>query len=231
MIRLIMYDLDGTLLDTASEIAAAVNMTLTHYGAQAVPEATVKSWVGHGAAQLMRNAWQTIAPGPTYEETMQTFTRFYQQTVGTSSRPFPQVMETLQHFRAAGVLQAVITNKESVFTRRVLKTHGMNDFFALVVSGDTLPVKKPDPAMVRHCLQTLAVRAEESLFVGDSDIDVATAKAAGVRCWVVPYGYNGGRDIGEAGADRMIADMGELPLLLDKMSADCRLAECDGMRG
>lgn len=231
MIRLIMYDLDGTLLDTASEIAAAVNLTLAHYGAQAVSESTVKSWVGHGAAQLMRNAWQTIAPGPTYEETMQTFTRFYQQTVGANSRPFPQVMETLQHFRSAGVLQAVVTNKESVFTRRVLEKHGMSEFFALVVSGDTLPVKKPDPAMIRHSLDVLAVKPAESLFVGDSDIDVATAKAAGVRCWVVPYGYNGGRDIAQAGADGLIAELGELPMLVEKMSADCRLAECDGMRG
>lgn len=207
MIRLVMYDLDGTLLDTASEIAAAVNLTLSEFGAEAVDEWRVRAWIGHGAAKLIEEAWRTMEPGTKLDAVMATFTRHYRDTVGKSSRPYPYVMETLRKVKALGIKQAVITNKESSFTQSVLERHGMLDLFDLVISGDTLPVKKPDPAVIQHCLHTLHEAAKNSIFVGDSDIDVATARAAGVVCWAVPYGYNAGRDIKQAGADRLIADV------------------------
>lgn len=207
MIKLVMYDLDGTLLDSASEIAAAVNLTLTEFGAHTVDESRVKAWIGHGAVKLIEEAWQTMESDASLEAVMATFTRHYRDTVGKSSQLYPYVMETLQQVKALGVKQAVITNKESLFTRRVLEMHGLDDFFDLVVSGDTLPVRKPDPAVIQHCLRTLNETTETSLFVGDSDIDVATAKGAGVVCWAVPYGYNTGRDIKLAGADRLIHDL------------------------
>lgn len=207
MIRLVMYDLDGTLLDTASEIAAAVNLTLAEFGAESVDESQVRAWIGYGAAKLIEEAWRTMKPGARLDDVMATFSRHYCEIVGKSSQPFPHVMETLKKVKALGIKQAVITNKESSFTQRVLEKHGMTDLFDLVVSGDTLPVRKPDPAVIRHCLQTLHQTPECSLYVGDSDIDIATAKAAGVACWAVPYGYNFGHDIRQAGADRLIDDL------------------------
>jgi phosphoglycolate phosphatase len=207
MIRLVMYDLDGTLLDTASEIAAAVNQTLTEFGAETVEEWRVRAWIGYGAAKLIEEAWRTMKPGAHLDDVMASFGRHYRETVGKTSQPFPYVMETLQKVKALGIKQAVITNKESSFTQRVLEKHRMTDLFDLVISGDTLPVRKPDPAVIQHCLQTLQQTAECSLFVGDSDIDVVTAKAAGVVCWAVPYGYNSDRDIRQAGADRLIDDL------------------------
>jgi phosphoglycolate phosphatase len=207
MIRLVMYDLDGTLLDTASEIAAAVNQTLTEFGAETVEEWRVRAWIGYGAAKLIEEAWRTMKPGAHLDDVMASFGRHYRETVGKTSQPFPYVMETLQKVKALGIKQAVITNKESSFTQRVLEKHRMTDLFDLVISGDTLPVRKPDPAVIQHCLQTLQQTAEGSLFVGDSDIDVVTAKAAGVVCWAVPYGYNSDRDIRQAGADRLIDDL------------------------
>lgn len=207
MISLVMYDLDGTLLDTASEIAAAVNLTLTEFGAESVDEWRIRAWIGHGAAKLMEEAWRTMKPGARLDDVMASFSKHYRETVGKSSRPFPHVMETLRKVQALGIKQAVITNKETSFTQRVLEKHGMTDLFDLVISGDTLPVRKPDPAVIRHCLNTLHETPERSLYVGDSDIDVATAKAADVVCWAVPYGYNSGRDIKQAGADRLIDDL------------------------
>lgn len=207
MIKLVMYDLDGTLFDTASEIAAAVNLTLEEFGAEPVDEWRVRAWIGHGAVKLIEDAWRTMKPGHQLGDVMASFTRHYHDTVGKSSKPYPYVMETLQQLKALGIKQAVITNKESSFTGRVLEMHGLEGFFDLVVSGDTLPVRKPDPAVIQHCLNALGQTAGKSIFVGDSDIDVATAKAAGVECWAVPYGYNAGRDIRQAGADRLIDDM------------------------
>ncbi|MDP2248341.1 MAG: HAD family hydrolase [Nitrosomonadales bacterium] len=222
MIKLVMYDLDGTLIDTASEIAEALNLTLVEFGAETVDEWRVRAWIGHGAVKLIEEAWQTMEPDITLDVMMATFTRHYHDTVGKSSQPYPYVIETLRQVKALGIKQAVITNKESSFTKRVLAMHGLDDFFDLVISGDTLPVRKPDPAVIQHCMNTLNVTAEASLFVGDSDIDVATAKGAGVQCWAVPYGYNAGRDIKLAGADRLIDDLRAVrEILQDKI-------ECEG---
>jgi phosphoglycolate phosphatase len=208
MIKLVMYDLDGTLFDTAGEIAAAVNLTLTGYGADTVDESRVRAWIGYGAAKLIEEAWRTMTPGRTQlYEVMASFRRHYHETAGKSSKPYPYVMETLKQVKALGIKQAVITNKESAFTSRVLVMHGLEGFFDLVVSGDTLAVRKPNPVVIQHCLEVLKQKADESIFVGDSDIDVTTAKAAGVECWVVPYGYNADRDIQQAGADRLIDDL------------------------
>lgn len=205
--QLIMYDLDGTLIDTASEIASAVNLTLESFAAQPVSMTEVRTWIGHGPVRLMQQAAEKIETGADWEAVMKAFNRHYQQTVGTTSQPYPFVMDTLMQIREGGIKQAVVTNKESLFTQRVLQCHGMDRLFDLVINGDTLPVRKPDPTVLQHCMRTLGSDAETSLFVGDSEIDVATARGAGVRCWVVPYGYNGIRDIRLAGADRQIGDV------------------------
>lgn len=222
MIRLVMYDLDGTLIDTASEISAALNLALAEFGATAVDEEIVRAWIGHGAVKLVEKAWQTLEPEVDLTVMMAAFTRHYHDTVGKSSRLYPYVIETLRQVDALGIKQVVITNKESLFTQRVLQMHGLGDFFDMVISGDTLPVRKPDPAVIRHCLDTLDQTPASSLFIGDSDIDVATAKGAGVQCWAVPYGYNAGRDIAKAGADRLITDLRAVSeFLQDKI-------ECEG---
>ncbi|CAG1003908.1 phosphoglycolate phosphatase [Methylophilaceae bacterium] len=227
MIRLVMYDLDGTLLDTASEIAGAVNLALADFGAQPVDEAVVRSWIGHGTVRLMQQAWQKIDAETEWDEVMAAFTKHYRQTVGTTSRPYPYVMETLGRLKDMGIKQAVVTNKETQFTRRVLEKHGLGDFFDLVVSGDTLPVRKPDPAVIHHCLRTLDETVENSLFVGDSDIDVATANSAGVQCWVVPYGYNAGRDVRLAGADRLIDDVRAVIDFMETSPCPALTARCN----
>lgn len=222
MTRLVMYDLDGTLIDTASEISAALNLALAEFGATAVEEEHVRAWIGHGAVKLVEKAWQTMEPDVDLPMMMTTFTRHYHDTVGKSSRPYPYVIDTLRQVKAMGIKQAVITNKESSFTQRVLQMHGLDDFFDLVISGDTLPVRKPNPAVILHCLDTLNETPASSLFIGDSDIDVATAKGAGVQCWAVPYGYNADRDIAKAGADRLINDLRAVSeFLQDKI-------ECEG---
>ena len=108
-----------------------------------------------------------------------------------------------------GVKQAVVTNKEEPYTSRILAQHNMQNFFDLVISGNSLPFKKPNAQVIEHCLKVLGEVKETSLFVGDSAIDIATAKNANVTCWVVPYGYNAGRDIREENPDKLIGNLGE----------------------
>jgi phosphoglycolate phosphatase len=142
---------------------------------------------------------------------MERFIIHYEKTAGTHSSAFPHVLDTLKRAREAGLKQAVVTNKESRFTARVLEQHGLIDAFDMIISGDSLPVKKPNPAVIDHCLAQMGLSAGEALFVGDSEIDVATAKSAGVVCWAVNYGYNLGRPIEDAKPDRVISDIRDVP--------------------
>jgi len=120
------------------------------------------------------------------------------------------VRETLQVLRDAGVKLAVVTNKEGRYTQTVLDAHQLAPMFDRVISGDTLLVKKPNPAAVHDCLKRFNVKAERALFVGDSSIDVATARNAGVAVWALPYGYNMGESVHTCAPDRVIDDFSAL---------------------
>ncbi len=211
---LVMYDLDGTLIDTASEIAWAVNTTLMQYKFNTVTEDQVKGWIGHGTVWLMQQAWPNkddIHAEHTWTKVMKNFMQHYKNVVGTMSKPYPTTIETLTELKKQGIKQAIVTNKEEPYTSKILAQHHIQGFFDMVISGNTLPYKKPNAAVIKYCLETLAETKESSLFVGDSEIDIATAKNAGVTCWVVPYGYNAGRDIAMAGADKMIDSISKVP--------------------
>jgi phosphoglycolate phosphatase len=214
---LVMYDLDGTLLDTADEIAQAVNLTLNEFGLKSVSVDQVRNWIGHGTGWLMKRAWEEqqgsadAVNDADWDKVMQRFVHHYESTAGTTSTPFPFVLETLRKARDYGVKQAVVTNKERRFADRILEKHGLTDQFDMVICGDSLSVKKPNPAVITHCLNTLGATQGESLFIGDSEIDISTAKAAGVLCWAVPYGYNLGRPIADAMPDRIVPDIREVP--------------------
>jgi phosphoglycolate phosphatase len=120
------------------------------------------------------------------------------------------VRETLQALRAQGVKLAVVTNKEGRYTQVVMDVHTLGPLFDAVVSGDTFATKKPNPAGVAHCLAQFGVAADRALFVGDSSIDAATARNAGVPVWLLPYGYNMGQPIEACAPDRLIQDFSEL---------------------
>lgn len=217
-----MYDLDGTLVDTSGEIAQAVNATLIQYHFEPVTELQVINWIGHGTAWLMQQAWpdkRDIASSVTWGNIMQVFMQHYNDKVGSTSKPYSGVIETLIKLKKQGIKQAVITNKEEPYTSRILNQHAMQDFFDLVISGNTLAYKKPSAEVVKHCLRTLEVNKQESLFVGDSEIDMATAKNAGVTCWLVPYGYNAGKDITASNPDKIIQSIEEVPQFFQNLNA------------
>ena len=208
--RLVVFDLDGTLIDTAGEIADAVNLTLAFFEMAQVDEQKVRQWIGHGTGWLMRQAWQqqrAIDGDDQWGQVMQKFVHFYHDTAGSRSTPYPFVVETLSKLKELQVKCAILTNKEERFTSRVLDAHRMREHFDLVISGDSLPTKKPDPSGLQHCISELGASLGSTLFVGDSEIDIATARAADVVCWAVPYGYNMGRPIADCQPDRLIEDI------------------------
>ncbi len=215
---LVMFDLDGTLIETAPEICDAVNDTLQHFGLAQVAQEQVDRWIGHGTRELLVQALGQVRR-LTVDEVRRCddlpliaaeFDRHYQRRCGTRSHLYPYVREVLQTLRGQGVRLAVVTNKEARYTRTVLAAHDLEPMFDRVVSGDTLPTKKPDPAGIHSCLAQFQVDAARALFVGDSSIDVASARNAGVPVWAMPYGYNMGQPIEACGPDRVIPDFRQL---------------------
>ena len=214
----VMFDLDGTLIETAPEIADAVNLTLHEVGLNTVTQQQVNDWIGHGTLELLIQALaytqsvsdQQVRDSAALAGISATFNKHYQACCGTRSYLYPQVRETLNALRELDVRLAVVTNKESRFTQTVLDAHSLTALFDVVVSGDTLPVKKPNPAGIEHCLKRFNTTRERSLFVGDSSIDIATARNAKVAVWALPYGYNMGEPIERAQPDRVIEDISAL---------------------
>jgi phosphoglycolate phosphatase len=214
----VMFDLDGTLIETAPEILDAVNDTLAHFEMPVVTQKQVNDWIGHGTRELLVKALATC--GKTDEPSVRAsaslnaiatvFDQHYQTRCGTRSALYPQVRETLVALRHWGVKLGVVTNKEARYTTTVLTRHELLPLLDCVVSGDTLPTKKPDPAGVQSCLKRFGVPRDRALFVGDSSIDVATARNAGVAVWALPYGYNMGQPIAASLPDRVIADCSAL---------------------
>jgi phosphoglycolate phosphatase len=217
---LIMFDLDGTLIETAPEICDAVNDTLKHFELPLVEQERVNRWIGHGTRELLIQALAfvgkvtdtMIRASETLPTILAEFDRHYQRRCGTRSHLYPHVREVLLALREQGVKLAVVTNKEGRYTQTVLDAHQLAPLFDRVISGDSLPTKKPHPAGIQSCLAQFKVDAARALFVGDSSIDVATARNAGVPVWALPYGYNMGQPIEDCKPDRVIADFSALVL-------------------
>jgi phosphoglycolate phosphatase len=215
---LVMFDLDGTLIETAPEIYDAVNDTLRRFNLPEVTQQQVNDWIGHGTRELLIQALaytgradaSAVRVSDSLALIASEFDKYYQLRCGTRSHLYPHVRETLLELRARGVKLAVVTNKEDRYTTTVLNAHQLTPLFDRVVSGDTLERKKPDPSGIQSCLTQFGTSADRALFVGDSSIDVATARNAGVAVWALPYGYNMGQPIESCSPDRVIPDCSAL---------------------
>lgn len=210
----VLFDLDGTLLDTAPEIAAAVNAALDELGLPSADDAVIRRFIGHGVRQTLAQAYDHVKPGaePARREadldrSMAAFGSHYAR-LAPRSQPFADALPTLTALRAAGVKCAIVSNKESRFVEHLLAASPLAALVELTVCGDTLERKKPDPLPALHALRHFGVIRERALLVGDSAIDVACARNAGVAVWMVSYGYNGGQPVAQAGADRVIDSLG-----------------------
>jgi phosphoglycolate phosphatase len=213
----LMFDLDGTLLNTAPEIAQAANAMLADMGLPALQYAQIKSYIGEGAQVLIQRclagALNSMPEPALLEKAQPVFFAHYANNV-TDSLPFDGVQDGLEVLKQRNLKLACVTNKPEKFTRPLLDASGLAGFFDIVVSGDTLPKKKPDPIQLHHICAEFDVMEIEAMLVGDSATDIAAAQAAGCFIVTVPYGYNQGKPIDESQVDAMIRDLTELPSIL-----------------
>lgn len=211
---LVVYDLDGTLVDSAPQIAAAVNAMLADLGLPPRSPEEIRCYIGDGVETLARRAVAGDLEGavePTLaERALARLLEHYARIDVRATPLFPGVRDTLSELGALGVRQACLTNKNRAFTEPLLDALDLARHFDLVVCGDDLPRRKPDPAPLRHILARLGVAPERALFVGDSAVDVATARAAGVPVAAVRHGYNHGRPIEAAAPDHLLDDLRQI---------------------
>jgi phosphoglycolate phosphatase len=206
--RLIVFDLDGTLIDSEHDLADSVNTLLVERGADALPSAMIGSMVGDGAAVLVRRAFEA-AHLPIDETTLPRFLKLYDARLLNTTRPYPGIVEALEAIGRYGVL-AVLTNKPLEHTRSLLEGLDLARFFADVLGGDGAQPRKPDPAGLRHLMSAHGVVPSDTVLIGDSMVDAATARSAGTAFCLARYGF-GARTIATIALDAEVQTPAGIP--------------------
>ena len=216
---MVLLDVDGTLVDTAPDLAYAVDCMLQEVGLPECGESKVRAWIGNGIERLVKRALTGDFDGEPenrlYEKAFPIFLDIYADNVCKRSRIYNGVSECLNYLKENNFKLGCVTNKRARFTKTLLMTLGMFDDFGIVIAGDTLLKKKPDPMPLLHAARFFKVKPEASLMVGDSRTDVGAARAAGFQIICVTYGYNLGEDIRFANPDAVVDSLAELPALLN----------------
>lgn len=218
LVEAVMIDLDGTLLDTIPDLAAATNLMLETLGEDVLPLDIVRNFVGKGIHRLVERALARDIDGTAGAEAMArampVFERFYTEVNGRHTTMYPGVREGLEQMRDAGFRLACVTNKAGAFTLPLLERTGLAPFFEQTVSGDSLPRKKPDPMQLLHVCQQFGIAPARMLMVGDSGNDALAARAAGCPVFCVPYGYNEGHDVQSLDVDAIVGALTDcIPLI------------------
>ena len=213
-IKAVLFDLDGTLLDTLPDLHAATNAMLLDLGHPELPLESVRSYVGRGIPNLIKRAMadslHVSEDGtPASPEAIASFRRHYARENGRQVSVYPGVVKGLERLKALGLPLGIVTNKADAFIRPLLEQTGIADYFDVLVGGDLLPKVKPDPSPVVWACGRLGFLPQEVLFIGDSVNDFLSARAAGCPVFLLPYGYNEGRDVREFDADAIIGSVDE----------------------
>lgn len=213
-VKMVMVDLDGTLIHTAPDLADCANRMLAELGRPAYPVEKVMTWIGNGVPRLIKRAltgeMQADPEAALFEKASAIFHKLYLAHVSDLSRPFPGVVEGLQQLKARGFRLACITNKAEAFTLPLLKNLDLFKYFELILSGDSLPRQKPDPLPLQHACRHFGITPDHGILIGDSRNDVEAARAAGMPVICVPYGYNHGHDIRESQPDAVVGSLADL---------------------
>lgn len=214
---LIMFDLDGTLIDSAPDIRAAVNVLLAECGHAALSLPEVRSMIGNGIRKLVERAFAARGE-PLAESVLDAraarMMEIYADHLTVETQPMPDALATVASYRAAGVQTAVVTNKPEAFSRAILAALGFGDHIAIVVGGDSCPTRKPEPGMLFHAAEQAAVPVGRCLMVGDSPADIDAARAAGILSVAVRGGYTN-VPADDLGASVVIDRLGELPRAIE----------------
>ena len=208
--RAVIFDLDGTLVDSSGEIAEALDRTFRELGLAPLEKSRVETLIGRGVGVLVQRALALVgAPDRDHGLAVERFELHYGQTVGTSAELYGGVLAGLDRLHKAGRPMSVVTNKPRNFTERLLDRLHVRALFAAIVAGDDGIRRKPEPDMLLEACRRMRTAPRETLMLGDSDNDVAAARAAGCPVWCVPYGYNEGRGPETLTCDRLVPTVEE----------------------
>ena len=219
-VKAVMIDLDGTLLDTIPDLAAAANMMLGELNRPALDAALIRTFIGKGISKLVERALAgaidgTVAPD-IHQRALPIYERCYAAVNGEHTTIYPGVTAGLEALRERGFSLACITNKSQRFTLPLLDRMKLSAYFSAVVAGDALPKKKPDPLPLLHVCAKFGIAPRDMLMIGDSFNDAQAARAAGCPVFCVNYGYNEGRDVRELDIDAIVTSLIEATRLIQK---------------
>lgn len=224
-LRAVLFDLDGTLVDSVPDLAYAVNAMRVDMGLAPLREAVIATYVGKGIENLVQRSLTGSFDGEVeparFQQALASFKHAYHIVNGEKTRVFDGVLEGLQLMRKQGLKLAVVTNKAEEFTTQLLTNLGMRGFFDAVVSGDTVERKKPDAMPMLHACALLGVAPHEAVVIGDSMNDATAGRAAGCSVLLVPYGYNEGRDVKSLDVDGIVPSLKEaFDWILPRLATD-----------
>lgn len=217
----LIFDLDGTLVDSLPDLADALNKLLAEHGARMLPENAVRLMVGDGVAILVERGFREAAAWPedaaARRDLVARFLELYEPHAADRSRPYPGVREMLVDLQKSGARLAICTNKPEIATRSLLGALDLDRFFPTIIGGDTTARRKPDPLPMQAALERMQARLDEAVMIGDSPNDVAAARAIGMPVVAVTFGYSR-TPPAELGADALISGFAELPRALDRIA-------------
>jgi phosphoglycolate phosphatase len=211
--QVILFDLDGTLVDSAADLYRAMNMSLNAMQLPLVTEEQVRVWIGKGTALFCRSVLEHLTPSvdeAQHSQLLATFLKIYNADPCSGTQPFPGILAFLDWAQAEGKTLVCVTNKPEVPARTILDVLNMTHYFADVIGGDRFEERKPHPRQLLHCVEYFKVRPEQVLMVGDSSNDVEASRRAGIDCIVVSYGYNHGENIADCQPQLIVDDLREL---------------------
>jgi phosphoglycolate phosphatase len=214
--KLIIFDLDGTLIDSGPDLAHSINLMLHKLSLEAYESEVIERWVGNGALMLVRRALSgSVVPDDTLDAeyvnaALKLFLELYSQNLCRHTTLYPNVKNTIQKLCEREYTLAIVTNKPAAFVPEILTHFGLLSYFSLILGGDSLDAKKPSPKPLLHVCEQLGFCVEESLMVGDSKNDIQAANAANMESVAVSYGYNYQEDIREFHPTLLIDDFGVL---------------------
>lgn len=221
-VKVIMIDLDGTLLNTADDLALAANRMLHDLGMPQQSTETIRSYIGKGIQKLVKRTLTGQLDGEPdaalFAKALPIYEKHYAECLSVNTRPYPGVIEGIKALQQAGIRLTCITNKAEAFTIPLLRATGLYDQFEMVLSGDSLPKKKPDPMPLTHICKHFDAQPHEALLIGDSLNDAIAARAAGCHVFCVTYGYNEGRNVYELDCDAIVESLIDAARLIKRLA-------------
>ena len=211
--EVLLFDLDGTLVDSATDLHRAMNMSLNALQLPTVTEAQVRVWVGKGTALFCQSTLQHLTgkvDPAQQQQLLETFLKIYNADPCVETQPFDGILEFLEWGLAQKKTMICVTNKPELPARAIVDHLGMTHYFADVIGGDRFEERKPHPRQLLHCVEQYAQSKDQVLMIGDSSNDVEAARRAGIDCVVVSYGYNHGENILDCQPQQVVDNLCEL---------------------